>query len=75
MMNAYLCDFHHVFELKKRYSQLEIILHFFDLKTLWIWENILCLQKITYVILQLLYKEIYAEINNNNSRNNYRNSF
>ena len=32
MMNAYLCDFHHVFELKKRYSQLETILHFFDLK-------------------------------------------
>ena len=45
MMNVYLCDFHHVFELKKRYSQLETILHFFDLKTLWIWENILCLQK------------------------------
>ena len=43
MMNVYLCDFHHVFELKKRYSQLEIILHFFDLKTLLIQKNILLL--------------------------------
>ena len=75
MMNAYLCDFHHVFELKKRYSQFETIFPFFDLKLCGFRKIYYVCKKITGVILQLLYKEIYAETNDNNPRSNYRNSF
>ena len=60
-------------DLRRGIHNLKLYSIFFELKTLWIWENILCLQKITCVILQLLYKEIYAETNNNNARSNYRN--